>query len=80
MTSTIEYLALGAVAIVLIISMVQAGQLSGLNEKVSQQNATLTLLSVVGATAGSPGTQGTAPQQPVPTQGSSPSQQMVGGC
>lgn len=81
MTSTIEYMALAAVAIVLVISVVQAAQLSGLNEKVSQQNITLTSLASGGANTGAPLTQtATAQQGSAPRQNVAPSQQMVGGC
>gem|GEM_PF-4518802 len=80
MVSTIEYLALGAVAVVLLVSVVQAMQLSGLNEKVGQQNALFAGLvsgaASAGGTLGNAGAQNQAPPQTV----SPPSQQMVGGC
>ena len=81
LTSTIEYLALGAVAIVLVISAVQAVQLSSLNEKVAQQNIALASLGPGGASAGTSANQGaTVSQGSAPSQAASPSQQMVGGC
>ncbi|HIH21699.1 MAG: hypothetical protein J4478_01990 [Candidatus Diapherotrites archaeon] len=77
MASTIEYLALGIVAIVLVVSLVQAVQLNGLGEKVSQQNAALTTL----ATGGSIASLGTASAASVPQQTAAPSSSaMVGGC
>ena len=78
MTSTIEYLALAAVAIVLVVSVVQATQISGLNEKVAQQNAALLSFVSSGVNAGA-AAQTAAQQGPAPSQ-SAPSQQMVGGC
>ena len=76
MTSTIEYLALGTVAIVLLISAVQAVQLSGLSEKVAEQNAVLSPLGS-GSTTITAANQ--ANQASAPTQ-AAPSNQMVGGC
>ncbi len=81
MTSTIEYLALTAVAIVLVISLVQAAQLSGLNEKTLEQNTVLTSIMASGinnnnAAQANQTTQNMAQQQTTPA----PSQQMVGGC
>ncbi|HLC79252.1 MAG TPA: hypothetical protein VJG83_02365 [archaeon] len=79
MPSTIEYLALVAVAIVLVISVVQAAQISGLNEKITQQNAALASLAL-GGTNTTVGQGAAAAQQALaPSQGSA-SQQMVGGC
>ncbi len=81
MASTIEYMALGAVAIVLVISVVQAAQLSSLNEKISQQNSGLASFAPSGAGTAPAGTQSaTAPQSSAPSQAAPPSQQMVGGC
>ena len=81
MTSTIEYLAFGAVAIVLVISVVQAVQLSGLNEKVVQQNTVMASL-VSGGNAAGAVAQGSVPVQNAASGQavSAPSQQMVGGC
>mgnify|MGYP001562707017 CR=1 FL=1 len=81
MNSTIEYLALGAVAVVLVISLVQATQLSGLNEKVGQQNSLFAGLVSGGNTTGITA-QASAPAQNAATGQASPapSQQMVGGC
>ena len=75
MPSTIEYLAIAAVGLVLVISAVQAMQLSGLNEKVVQQNAAFgSLDSGSNASALNQANQSPAPAQPAP------SSQMVGGC
>lgn len=81
MTSTIEYLALGAVAVVLLVSIVQAVQLSGLNEKVAQQNTVMASLVSGGNITGTT-LQASAPaQNSAPRQATqAPSQQMVGGC
>ncbi|HLC93160.1 MAG TPA: hypothetical protein VJH23_05645 [archaeon] len=75
MPSTIEYLAIAAVGLVLVISAVQAMQLSGLNEKVAQQNAGLGSFDSVGNTSAvNQANQSSAPAQ------SALSNQMVGGC
>ncbi len=81
MTSTIEYLALGAVAVVLVVSIVQAVQLSGLNEKVGQQNTLMASFVSGASTAGITSQAGAPAQNSVPRQATqAPGQQMVGGC
>ena len=75
MPSTIEYLAIVAVGLVLAISIVQGLQLTSLNEKVTQQNANLGSL-VSGSNTNAVNQ---ANQSPAPAQ-AAPSSQMVGGC
>ncbi|HLC92233.1 MAG TPA: hypothetical protein VJH23_00840 [archaeon] len=73
MPSTMEYLAIVAVGLVLVISVVQAVQLTGLNEKAAQQNAALGSLDSGGNTS--------ALNQANQAQAqAAPSSQMVGGC
>ncbi|MEK6941297.1 MAG: hypothetical protein AABW85_00365 [archaeon] len=81
MTTTIENLALVAVAVVLVVSIVQATQLSGLNEKTAQQNIIMASL-VSGGNATGIAAQASAPAQNAATgqAAPAPSQQMVGGC
>ncbi|MBI4210289.1 MAG: hypothetical protein HY544_02160 [Candidatus Diapherotrites archaeon] len=68
-------------AVVLLVSIVQSVQLSGLNEKVGQQNTLMVSLVSSGSTGGIASQAGAPAQNPVPTQtNQAPSQQMVGGC
>lgn len=78
MNSTIEYIALGVVALVFVISVVQAVQLGGLNEKISQQNTALAALASTGNLSALASTGSSPTQQPSASTGSST--QMVGGC
>lgn len=76
MASTIEYLALGVVAVVLVIAVVQAVQLVGLSDKVTQQNTALTTLATTGKLS-TGANAAPVPQQSAPQSSGS---QMVGGC
>ncbi len=78
MPSTMEYLAIVAVGLVLVISMVQGLQLSGLNEKVTQQNTALG--SLVSGSNSTPNAANQGNQNPSPPAQAAPSSQMVGGC
>lgn len=78
MASTIEYLALGVVIIVLVVAVVQAFQLTGLNDKIAQQNTALVTLAGSSPAASNTGVSATSSQ--TQQQTSNAGSQMVGGC